>query len=76
MSGPEHYRRAGELAAEADRLLGQGDGQATAAVWAAVAQAHAMLALAAATAIGASGADTRAWADAAGTKVGSYRGDH
>jgi hypothetical protein len=40
MTGPEHYRRAKELAAEAHRLLGQGDGQATASTWAAVAQAH------------------------------------
>jgi hypothetical protein len=76
MTGPEHYRRAEELAAEADRLLGQGDGQATAGVWAAVAQTHAVLALAAATAIGASGVDDRAWADAAGTRLGSGRGDH
>ena len=30
MGGPAHYRRAEELAAEAHRLLGQGDGQATA----------------------------------------------
>ena len=49
MTGPEHYSRAEELAAEAHRLLSQGDGQATAGVWAAVAQAHAVLALAAAT---------------------------
>jgi hypothetical protein len=70
MTGPEHYRRAEELAAEAHRLPGQGDGQATAGVRAAVAQTHAVLALAAATAIGASGADTRAWADAAGTRLG------
>jgi hypothetical protein len=66
MTGPEHYRRAEELAAEAHRLLGQGDGQATAGVWAAVAQTHAVLALAAATAVGGSVADGRAWADAAG----------
>ena len=33
MTGPEHYRRAEELAAEAHRLLGQGDGQATAGAW-------------------------------------------
>ena len=33
MTGPEHYVRAEELAAEAHRLLGQGDGQATASVW-------------------------------------------
>ena len=44
----------GELAAGAHRLPGQGDGQATAGVWAAVAQAHAVLALAAATAHSAS----------------------
>jgi hypothetical protein len=71
MTGPEHYHRAEELAAEAHRLLGQGDGQATASVWAAVAQAHAVLALAAATAVGTSGADNRAWIDAAGTRLGS-----
>ena len=62
MTGPEHYRRAEEFAAEAHRLLGQGDRQATVGAWAAVAQTHAVLALAAATAVGASGADTRAWA--------------
>ncbi len=78
MTGPGHYRRAEELAAEAHRLLGQGDGQATAGVWAAVAQTHPVLALAAATAgtaVGAAGADHRAWADAAGTGFGSGRGD-
>ena len=57
MTGPEHYRRAEELAAQAHGLLGQGDGQATAGVWAAAAQTPAVLALAAATAVGASGAD-------------------
>jgi hypothetical protein len=76
MTGPEHYGRAEELAAEAHRLLGQGDGQATAGLWAAVAQTHAMLARGAATAVGASGADHRAWADTAGTGFGSGRGDH
>jgi hypothetical protein len=76
MTGPEHYRRAVELAAEAHRLLGQGDGQATAGVWAAVAQTHAVFALAAATAVGAPGADHSAWADAAGTRFGSGHGDH
>jgi hypothetical protein len=40
-------------------LLGQGDGQATDA-WTAVAPTHAALALAAATTVGASGADHRA----------------
>lgn len=51
MTGPEHYRRAEQLAAEAYRHLGQGEGQATAVAWAAVAQVHATLALAAATGI-------------------------
>jgi len=69
MTGPEHFRRAEELAAQAHKLLGQGDGQATAGVWAAVAQAHAVLALAAATAVGTSSADSRAWADVAGTRL-------
>jgi hypothetical protein len=49
MTGPEHFRRAEELAAKAAEYLGHGDGQDSAAVWAAVAQVHATLALAAAT---------------------------
>jgi hypothetical protein len=48
MTGPEHYSKAEELAAEAHRYLGQGDGQDTASLWAAVAQVHATLAVAAA----------------------------
>ena len=71
MTGPEHFRRAEELAVQAHKLLGQGDGQATAGVWAAVAQAHAVLALAAATAVGPSAADSRAWADVAGIRLQS-----
>lgn len=50
MDGPEHYHRAEQLAAEAYRHLGQENEQA-AATWAAVAQVHATLALAAATAL-------------------------
>jgi hypothetical protein len=46
MAGEEHYRRAEELAAKAAEYLGQGDGQDSAAVWAAVTQVHATLALA------------------------------
>lgn len=71
MTGPEHFRRAEELGAQAHKLLGQGDDQATASVWAAVAQAHAVLALAAATAVGTSSADSHAWADVAGTRLQS-----
>jgi hypothetical protein len=37
MTGPDHYRKAEELAAKAHEYLGQGDGQGSAAVWAAVA---------------------------------------
>jgi hypothetical protein len=48
MDGSAHYRKAEELAAKAGEYLGQGDGQDTAAVWAAVAQVHATLAVAAA----------------------------
>jgi hypothetical protein len=48
MDGPAHYRKAEELAAKAAEYLGHGDGQESAAVWAAVAQVHATLALAAA----------------------------
>jgi hypothetical protein len=49
ITAPEHFRRAEELAAKASEYLGYGDGQGSAAVWAAVAQVHATLALAAAT---------------------------
>lgn len=69
MTGPEHFRRAEELAAQAHKLLSQADGQATAGVWAAIAQTHALLALAAATAIGTSNLDSRACIDAAGTRL-------
>lgn len=68
MTGPDHYLKAEELAAKAANYLGQGEGQESAAVWAAVAQIHATLALAAATALGKTAADSHAWADAAGTK--------
>jgi hypothetical protein len=51
MTGPDHYRKAEELTAKAHDYLGREEGQ-SAAVWAAVAQIHATLALAAATALG------------------------
>jgi hypothetical protein len=47
MDGQAHYSRAEELAGKAAEYLGQGDGQDAAAVWAAVAQVHATLAVAA-----------------------------
>lgn len=49
MTGLDHFLKAEELAAKAAEYLGQGDGQGTAAVWAAVAQVHALLALTEAT---------------------------
>jgi hypothetical protein len=70
MTGPEHYRRAGELAAKAHKLPDREDGQ-IAGVWAAVAQTHAVLALAAATAVGTSNLDNRAWIDVAGSRLQS-----
>jgi hypothetical protein len=70
VTGPEHYRAAEQFANEAytaarnldltapdpHRLLAE-------------AQVHATLAVAAATALGATGAESRAWADVAGTKL-------
>ena len=50
MTGPQPYRRAEELAAKASEYLGQRDGQDSVAIWAAVAQVHATLALDAAIA--------------------------
>jgi head-tail adaptor len=47
MTAEEHFRKAEELAAKAGEYLGQGDGQDSATVWAAVAQVHATLAVAA-----------------------------
>jgi hypothetical protein len=67
-AGPEHVRRVEELAVEVRKLLGQGDGRA-AGVWDAVAQTHAVLAPAAATAVGTSSLDSRAWADVAGIRL-------
>ena len=72
MTGPDHDRKAQELTAKAHDYHEQGEGQ-SAAVWAAVAQIHATLALAAATALGTTAADGRAWTEVAGTKF-SARG--
>jgi hypothetical protein len=73
MTGPDHYRKAEELTAKAHDYLGRGEGQDSAAVWAAVAQIHATLALAAATALGTTAADGRAWHEVAG--IGFSAGD-
>jgi hypothetical protein len=47
MDGRAHFRKAEQFAEKAAEYLGHGDGQDTAAVWAAVAQVHATLAVAA-----------------------------
>jgi predicted trehalose synthase len=69
MTGPDHYLEAEELTEKAREYLGQGDEQESAAVWAAVAQVHATLALAAASALGTMAAESRPWADVAGTRL-------
>lgn len=78
MTGPGHCRKAEQLAGQAQEYLGQGDGQDSAAVRAAVAQIHATLALAAATTLGTTPADGRAWIDVAGTRfsAGNPLGAH
>jgi hypothetical protein len=55
MTAQEHFQLSEELAAKASEYLGHGDGQDSAAVWAAVAQVHASLALAAAIMLNAEG---------------------
>ena len=79
MTGPDHYREAERLLAEAREAVAPKrsayplePGEPTSAERyeraMTEAQIHATLALAAATAIGASGTEGRAWTDAAGTK--------
>jgi hypothetical protein len=65
MTGPEHYAEAVRLLAVADR---QNRGVTYGQEWTltlTAAQVHAMLALAAATAVGTTGPDRHAWADVA-----------
>jgi hypothetical protein len=68
MTGPQHFSKAEELAAKAHELLGHGEGQVTAAVWAAVAQVHATLAGVALAALGPD-REREAWREAAGPRV-------
>ncbi len=68
MTGPEHYRRAERLM---DSITRRGQGQGPVVEGGhpeviAAAQVHATLALAAATALGTAGPDSRDWADVAG----------
>ena len=73
MTGPDHY-------AEAERLLALADRHSRGATYGqewtptlSAAQIHATLALAAATAVGTAGPDSRAWADVAATKPGASK---
>jgi hypothetical protein len=68
MTGPEHYARAEDMAEHAEGLITGDDPDGLAPAWAAVAQVHATLALAAASAVS-SPADDRAWADVADTRL-------
>jgi hypothetical protein len=68
MTGPEHYVEAERLLMLADR---HNRGVTYAQEWTltlTAAQAHATLALAAATAVGTAGPDVQAWADVAATR--------
>jgi hypothetical protein len=65
MTGPEHYLRAQELAAEAASALASGS-TVTPAVLAAIGQIHATLAATSAAALHDEYADLRAWREATG----------
>lgn len=66
MTGPEHYREAGRLLEQAN--LPYGPSPADKPQMIAEAQVHALLAVAAATALGTSPPEFGAWTDAAGTR--------
>jgi hypothetical protein len=68
MTGPEHYWRAEKFAEEAYKHIGQDDERDIAGAWSALAQVHATLALAAATALNGQSAEEESWHAAAGTR--------
>ena len=67
MNGPSHYTMAEALIEEAQDILHARDTDGRAAPLIAIGQVHATLALAAATALGTSAAEARAWTGVAGT---------
>ncbi len=68
MTGPDHYREAERILAEEISIDPSGaEVHRAFAVAVAAAQVHATLALAAATVLGTSAAEVRAWADILGT---------
>ena len=66
MTGPQNYQAAERLAQKAEAHLHDGDSEG-AAVWAAFARTHAILASAAATALGE--VETWAWREIAGSTL-------
>ena len=74
MTGPENYRRAEQLFGEASTFIREG--KPGAAAYAAIAQVHATLALAAATALGGVGLESAAWREAAGTAMSGPPGEN
>jgi hypothetical protein len=67
VTGPEHYQRAEELIIQNRRAADEDDTTRIRRLTAA--QIHATLALAAATALGTSATETRAWTDVAGSRL-------
>ncbi len=65
MDGPKHYAEAEVIAEQAEVALRKGDPDHLSAAWVALAQVHATLALAAATAVEPD-RDREAWSAAAG----------
>ena len=69
MTGPDHYREAERILTEEISIDASGaEVHRAFEVAVAAAQVHATLALAAATALGASAAEVRTWADVLGTR--------
>lgn len=68
MNGPGHYRRAEEILSPLDGIERGTYPEEDRVV--AEAQVHAILALAAATALGTSGTEAQAWAQVAGSELG------
>jgi hypothetical protein len=73
MTGPEHYAEAERLLALADRHTRGVTYEQEWTLTLTAAQVHAILALAAATAVGAAGPDGHAWADVAATRLSARK---
>jgi len=67
-TGPDHFATAEDMAERAAALITAGDPDGLASFWATLAQVHATLACAAATAL-TSATEVHAWAVVAGTRL-------